>query len=271
MRVLVLALLVFASCAEPEPVQDPLDYLRVGIDPSAEADEVIVDLQRAGYTLGRKVVGARYAAFDAVRGADSTVRILTARGPSFALETPDVRTPRRVRVALAPDPWPDFDGDGEREVVVESREFGRICLLLLEVGAEGFVARAFAADRSWGDAPCVLALFERPARLRLEVRLPGGESPEARVVLPLREVAGDWVIDRTPEGREHWDAEVQGRRRARGEALDAGLVSVVERIDAELAWIDHLRTLPGGDAGDGGGVPAGDPVLEPAGDGEEAR
>ncbi|MEM7138720.1 MAG: hypothetical protein AAF500_19240 [Myxococcota bacterium] len=271
MRVFVLALLAFASCAEPEPVQDPLDYLRVGIDPSAEANEVIVDLQRAGYTLGRKVVGTRYAAFGAARGADSTVRILTSRGPSFVLETPDVRTPRRVRVALAPDPWPDFDDDGEPEVVVESREFGRTCLLLLEVGTEGFVARAFAADRSWGDAPCVLALFERPARLRLEVRVPGARSKDGRVVIPLREVGGDWVIDRTREGTEYWDAEVQGRHRARAEALDGGLVSVVERIDAELAWIDHIRALPEGGEASEAGVPAGDPVLEPAGDGEEAR
>ena len=51
---------------EAEPVQDPLDYLRIGVDPSAEADALINDLRAHGFEIGRRIDEADFVAFDAV-------------------------------------------------------------------------------------------------------------------------------------------------------------------------------------------------------------
>ena len=268
MRWLLAVCLCLIACAKPEPVQDPLDYLRIGVDPHAEGLAVMRDLERDGYGIDRRIDEARYFAFGATRGPDSTIRIITARGPALSLQTPDVREPHRARVALAPDPRPDFDRDGQRDIVVAIRELDRTCLAWMQVDEEGFVSAVFRPQTDWGDAPCVIDIDPTWPRLLLEVSVPDMSSPNARVRIPIRAALRGWMVDDLRSAQSRWEREIQFRGIALIAAESASDLAVIERLRAELAWIEHLRgTEEPADAG----VPETEPVLEAAGDGEEAR
>ena len=268
MRWLLVVCFGLVACAKPEPVQDPLGYLRVGVDPSAEGLAVLRDLESDGYQIGRRIEESRYFAFDAAYGPDSTVRIVTARGAALSLQTPDVREPHRARVALALDPRPDFDRDGERDIVITIRERDRTCLAWVQVDAQGFVSAVFRPHAEWGDAPCVIEIDPSWPRLLLEVSVPDPPMPNARARIPVQAAARGWMIDDSPSAQSRWEREIQHRETALTAAESAADPSVVERLRAELAWIEHLRpTEESADAG----VPETEPVLEAAGDGEEAR
>lgn len=269
MRRWVSISIVVAACATPEPpAQDPLDYLRVGVNHEAEADAVIADLELHGFTVGRKVVEARYTAFDATRGPDSTVRVVTRRGPSFSAQTPDVRAPRRVRLALAPDPRPDVDEDGVRDIIIAAQEMQRTCLVWLQVGEEGFVTSVFQPDPRWGDLPCVLDLDPQAKRVWLEVIVPRSTTTTARVIVPVRRESRGWVLDEGAAAQAHWAREVDRRNAVRAAATDDALRA---RMDAELAWIDQLRSKSDAAEASEGAMPEASPMLEAADDGEEAR
>jgi hypothetical protein len=246
------------GCAKPEPVQDPLDYLRIGVDPGQEAIAVIEDLRRHGYTIGRRLEEPGYVAFDAANGLDSTVRVVTTRGPSLSLHVPDVRWPERQWVELAPNPRPDFDRDGRHDVVVAIRERERTCLAWVQVNLDGFVAEVFRSNREWGDSPCVIEVDPNWPRLLLEVSVPDAMSPDARVRVPVRATARSWTLDDSPSAIVHWDRQIERRKQALEEATKRGDVLSSDRLSSELDWLEQLRK-------------AKEPVLEPAGDGEEAR
>jgi len=246
------------GCAKSEPVQDPLDYLRIGVDPQEESIAVIEDLRRHGYTIGRRIEEPGYVAFDAVNGAYSTVRVVTTRGPSLSLQVPDVRWPERRWLELAPDPRPDFDRDGRRDVVVAIRERTRTCLAWVQVNLDGFVAEVFRSNRDWGESPCVIEVDPNWPRLLLEVSVPGATSAEARVRVPVRATARSWVLDDSPSAVVHWDRQIERRKQALEEANKRGDARSSDRLESELDWLEQLRK-------------AKEPVLEPAGDGEEAR
>lgn len=264
----IITILWAACTAFEEPAQDPLDYLRVGVSPSAEADAVIADLERHGFVVGRKFVEPRYTAFDATRGPDSTVRIVTRRGSSFAAQTPDVRAPRRIRLSLSTDPRPDFDEDGVPDIVVQSRELERTCLVWLQVADEGFVTTVFRPEPAWGDLPCVIDLEPDAKRLWLEVTVPGSASATSRVVLPVRGDPDGWTLDDRAQAEAHWAREIDRRRALRAATNDQ---AVVARIDAELAWIHYLRAGSDDDQRSEGVVHDTTPMLEAPEDGQEAR
>jgi len=246
------------GCAKPEPVQDPLDYLRIGVDPREEAIAIIEDLRRHGYTIGGQIEEPGYVAFDAVNGLESTVRVVTTRGPSLSLQVPDVRWPERRWLKLAPDPRPDFDRDGRHDVVVAIREQGRTCLAWVQVNLDGFVAEVFRSNREWGDSPCVIEVDPNWPRLLLEVSVPDATSADARVRVPVRAIARGWALDDSPSAIVHWDRQIEGRKQALEEAKKRGDARSSDRLKSELDWLERLRK-------------AKEPVLEPAGDGEEAR
>lgn len=256
------------ACAKPELVQDPLEYLRIGVDPHAEGLAVIHALESDGYQIGRRIEEPRYFAFDAALAPDSTVRILTTRGPALSLQTPDVRAPHRARVALAPDPRPDFDRDGERDIVMVIGELDRNCLAWVQVDAEGFVSAVFRAPTEWGDAPCVVEIDPSWPRLLLEVSVPQASVPNARVRIPIQAAARGWVIDDSPSAQDRWSHEIDQRETALAAAQSGAEPSAIERLRTELTWIEHLRPT---DEPTDAGVPEAEPVLEAAGDGEEAR
>lgn len=258
MRGLILSCACLLACAQPEPVQDPLDYLRVGVDPVAEADAIIEDLRAHGFQIGRRIDERDFVAFDAVRGPDSTVRVVTSRGTAFLIQVPDVRWPRRLWVELGPEPRPDFDRDGRHDVVVAMRERDRTCLGWAQVDVDGFVSEVFRPQSVWGDAPCVLEIDPAWPRLVLEVSVPDPSVPDARVRFPVSATGRNWAPDDSPSGRARWDREIEQRTEALEKAEAGGDLATVEQLRAEVAWLEQLRKGK-------------EPVLEPAGDGEEAR
>jgi hypothetical protein len=255
-RCLIFGCIFLLACATKEPVQDPLDYLRVGVDPRVEATAIIDDLRRHGFQVGRRIDEPGYVAFDAASGGDATVRVVTSRGVALSMATPDARWPERLWVELAPDPRPDFDGDDQRDVVVAMRERDRTCFAWAELSDEGFASEVFRPRVEWGESPCVLEIGSSWRHLVLEVSVPGASG--ARVRLPVRAEARTWVIDDSAAAKPYWDQEITRRRQAlEARELEGDSVSVA-RLRAELAWLEQLRN-------------AREPVLEPADDGEEAR
>lgn len=257
MRSLLVACVVLIGCAKQDPVQDPLDYLRIGVDPREEAIAIIEDLRKHGYTIGRRIEEPHYVAFDAASGPDSTVRVVTTRGPSLALQVPDVRWPERLWVKLAPDPRPDFDRDGRRDVVVAVREPERTCLAWVQVTLDGFITEVFRSNPDWGDFPCVIEVDPNWPRVLLEVSVPGATARDARVRVPVRASARSWALDDSPSAIVHWDGQIEQREQALEEAKKRGDAQSSGRLESELEWLEQLRK-------------AKERVLEPAGDGEEA-
>ena len=258
MRRLILCCACLVACAQSEPVQDPLDYLRIGVDPRAEADATIEDLRAHGFEIGRRIDERDFVAFDAARGPDSTVRVMTSRGPSLSIQVPDVRWTERLWVELAPDPRPDFDRDGRRDVVVAIKESERTCLAWAQVDLDGYASEVFRPRSEWGESPCVLEIDASWPRLLLEVSVPDSPVPDARVQFPVKANARSWVLDDSPSASLRWDQELERRKQAREEAELRGDLLTARRLEAELAWLGRLRK-------------AEEPVLEPSADGEEAR
>lgn len=257
MRCLALSCAWLIACGRPEPIQDPLDYLRVGVDPTEEANAVIADLRAHGFEIGHRIDERAYVAFDAVRGPDSTVRVVTSRGPSLSIQVPDVRWPDRLWVELASDLRPDFDHDGQHDVVVSIRERERICMAWAQVDARGFVVEVFRPQEDWGEAPCVLEIDAEWQRLLLEVSVPTG-PPNARVRLPIAAKAQGWMLDDSPSASVRWDGEIESREQQLDEARARRDLTTLERLQAELAWLERLRK-------------AKPPMLEAPEDGEQAR
>ena len=258
MRYLILCCACLVACAQPKPVQDPLDYLRIGVNPRAEADAIITDLRADGFEIGQRIDERDFVAFDAVAGPDSTVRVVTSRGPSLSIQVPDARWPERIWVELAAGPRPDFDRDGQHDVVVSIRERERTCLAWARVDAQGYVSEVFRPRADWGESPCVVEIDASWPRLLLEVSVPDSPVPDARVQLSIKANARTWVLDNSPSASARWDQEVERRKQALEEANSRGELLPSRRLEAELAWLDHLRK-------------AKPPVLEATGDGEEAR
>ncbi|MBW2405659.1 MAG: hypothetical protein JRF42_18200 [Deltaproteobacteria bacterium] len=258
MRCLILCCACLVACAQPAPVQDPLDYLRLGVDPGAEADAVIEDLRQHGFEIGRRIDERDFVAFDAARGTESTVRVVTSRGPSLSILVPDARWPERRWVEIGPDPRPDFDRDGQRDVVVTIRERGRTCLAWAQVDAHGYASEVFRPRIEWGESPCVIEIDVSWPRLLLEVSVPNAPMLDARVRIPIKASARRWVLDPSPSATARWDQEVERRKQALEEAETRGDIPAARRLETELGWLDRLRK-------------AEPPVLEPTGDGEEAR
>jgi hypothetical protein len=216
------------------------------------------DLRAHGFTIGRVIDEGSYVAFDASDGEESSVRVVTSRGPALSIQVPDVRWPERLSVALASVPRPDFDGDGHRDVVVSIRERDRACLAWIEVSASGFVSEVFRPRESWGSWPCVIEIDPTHHSVLLEVSVLDAPSPKARVRIAVAAQGGAWVIDRSAAGDARFDHEIALRQRVLQNARAGGDLAAAERVAAELDWLDQLRK-------------AGEPVLEPAEHDEEAR
>jgi len=257
-RRFVLSCICLVACSQPKPAQDPLDYLRVGVDPRAEAQAVIDDLRAHRFEIGRRIEEGDFVAFDAVRGAESTVRIVTSRGPSLSIHVPDLRWPERLGVHLGPDPRPDFDRDGRHDVVIAIRERERTCLAWVQVDLDGFVSDVFRPLPDWGDRPCVIEVDPSWPRVLLEVSVPGDRSDEARVRFPVKATARSWALDDSPSAAPQWEREIQRRKQGIEEAEAGGDVRLAGRLQTEVAWLEQLRNEK-------------TPVLEAQGDGEEAR
>jgi len=98
--------------------------------------------------------------------------------------------------------------------------------------------------------------------------VPDPPTGNARVSILVRASVRDWEIDDSPSAQRRWEREIQRRETALVAAESAADSVTVERLRAELAWIERLRRS---EESVDAGVLEMEPVLEAAGDGEEAR
>jgi len=165
-RRLLLPVALAASCtalgcigARQRP--DPLDRIRVGVDPVAESLEVVRALERGGWVLESRVAGRTFVALVLVRsegpeteGPETAVRIVTRRGTALAVDSAEAAL-RLVEPPVAPPH--DLDGDGLEEILLGRQDAtqGRLCLRTLTVGREGALSVAEEVLPSLGDDACV--------------------------------------------------------------------------------------------------------------------
>ena len=131
---------VFAGCgaSAPPPALDYDRFLRVGVEPAAEADAIEAHLARAGYEPSGRVDAEGWSALAAHRpDGVSVARVVTTRGVVIAIEAQPEEGLLRVDRATAAR---DADHDGTLDVVIERAEAERVCLLIAAMSAEGGAA-----------------------------------------------------------------------------------------------------------------------------------
>lgn len=239
-RVLTSCVVVAAhvlGCGGPRaPVAYPVDAIRVGVDPRAEADAVAQGLASAGFSVTDRVDLPRVTVLGLERAspAATAVRVVTSRGVAwFADGAPDGELVAVTLLAHAPGAHaPDLDGDGEPEVVVLGRAAGdsRACAVMLRVTRDGAVTPIRVDTSALGPGVCVEDVDDVDGDGRAEAiavaRFPDaarGEPPT--VAFPLA-LGGDGVahVCRCPA---YW-ADVRQR-------LDAELASAHAAADADAA------------------------------------
>ena len=229
------------GCNKSQPAPDPLQYLRVGVDPHEEGEAAASAMAASGFTIEQETRGERYYAFDAWRAGESEARVITERGTVLALRAPDLRDLRRQRVALKPGAELDFDGDGERDIVVALIESERSCLAWVQVDAQGFVSEPFLSRAEWGESPCVREIRDGGRIILLEVSVPECGAPDARVQMLVGRVGSRWRLLETPEAEALWSEGRVRREAALPQARERGDISELARLGCELGWMDQLR------------------------------
>ncbi len=240
LRWLLVVCVGIVGCST-QPAPDPLQYLRVGVDPHVQGERAVSAMEASGFTVEVKLVGDRYYAFDAWRAGESEVRVITARGTALAVQAPDLRALRRQRVALQPRAQLDFDGDGELDILVALIEEQRRCLAWVQVDSQGFVSEVFLSQADWGESPCVRDIRDGGRIILLEVAVPECGAPDARVQMIVGKVGSRWRLLQTPEAEAFWSAGRDRREAALEQARERGDVTELARLGCEIGWIDGLR------------------------------
>lgn len=215
MRALPIAGLVVVAIAgcggsSQGPYFDDARFLRFGVDPFQEADDLARQFEDAGGRVALKVRGQYFSAFGVVdaRGRPSAVRVVTLRGVVLARDSQEAGPLQDALVyRLLPSPiadTQDMDGDGFEEVLVERWEgaLGHGCIELHRVRDVGFVDPVPLPERALGEPACVEAARDvdgdGKAELLLMVRMltlgrAGARAPELPLVL--------WPVDHRFEVR----------------------------------------------------------------------
>ncbi|MCB9618758.1 MAG: hypothetical protein H6724_04810 [Sandaracinus sp.] len=228
-------------------------HLRVGLDPSAEADAIEERLIEDGFVRAARV-DAPNAVGLAMRdeGGRSVLRIVTRRGVVLAVAAPtEALTRSEVGLVEAPA---DLDGDGHVELIAAATDAAteRRCLALVRVLEDGGLAEVTPELRALGGEPCLEALSDLDADGRFEVvavtrfgALAWGSAPRVPVVfVPFPNEATEGAVpgarwqalsgDRATRFFQRERAEREAAlRTARGEANVAGAY----RLGVELAAI----------------------------------
>lgn len=253
LRWLLVVCLGIVGCSRAEPAPDPLQYLRVGVDPHTQGERAASAMEARGFTVEVKIVGDRYYAFDAWRAGESEVRVITERGTALAVQAPDLRALRRQRVALKPRAELDFDGDGELDILVALIEEQRRCLAWVQVDSQGFVSEVFLSRAEWGESPCVRDIRDGGRIILLEVSVPECGAPDARVRMLVGRVGSRWRLLQTPEAEALWAEERARRELALERAREREDISELARLGCEIGWMDALRGRGPAEAGPGEG------------------
>jgi hypothetical protein len=236
-----------AGCgaASGSRLPDYSEWLRVGVDPAAEASALTRVLEGAGYRIERRIDTSAWIAIEARRDERRAIRVVTARGTALALDSHEDHglALRHGEIELVP-PAIDLDGDGRDEIVVGARAGDRLCLLPFRADDEGGIAPEAPDVSRLGDDVCVESFRD----------VGGDARPEGIAVVRARRVARETMptveapLARDPSGGLRagpppvaWLAAERARRSAE---LDRALRSpdpeAVYRVAIELALLARI-------------------------------
>jgi hypothetical protein len=166
------------SCATAQPQSpffDDAAYLRFGVDPRAEADELVKDYAGRSERLALRIMGHDFTALGFMdrAGRATRARIVTLRGIALALD-PESSAPLQpsAHYALLSPPLPDTqdaDRDGFEEVFIEKRMPERTCLLVYRVRDVGSVDPLETRLRAFGREHCANAVSDSDGDGRVEL------------------------------------------------------------------------------------------------------
>jgi len=235
-RVFALTFALLAACApDPQPLQDPLDYLRVGADFEAEANSFAEQVQADGWTVERVQRGRTFAALQAREEERALVRVWSRRGLVVAIDAPAPEHWRRDVLLAPPTDATDLDGDGHEELVIGATDdaVGRTCFAIVRIDADGFAKEITPTYEELGGDGCVEGFEPEPLRAIVVVRFPelaGRSIPQ--VAVPHAPVEGSWTAQSAPDF-------VERERAQRLRALASGELGA-HRAAVELAALAHL-------------------------------
>ncbi|MEC7524811.1 MAG: VCBS repeat-containing protein [Myxococcota bacterium] len=223
------------------------DWVRVGVDPRAEAEAIERALTDAGWSLATRREAPDFVALAFTRDEQRAIRLVTRRGVVLALDSHELDG-LRIRhglVSLPEPPREDLDGDGRPDLLIAREEADAPrCLAVVRVDEEGRAASLPIAGDALATGACASELVDVDGDGELEavvaLRWPElameGEVPAVEAPLVLS--SEGWRPDGLPA--THRDAELAPRlaalERARAE-LD---VPQAARLGVELAALAHL-------------------------------
>lgn len=245
----ILSLLLFASCGGGAPETPLLErWLRVGVDPHAEAEAVARTLEMGGYRVTQRAETEELVALAFVRDdGRRAIRVVTRIGVAVALdshETDGVRL-RHGAVRLVEPGALDADADGRTEIVVARDEGEDTCIAVVRIDEDGRPRAAPIDVEAFAPGRCASALEDVDGDERLEaivelewpeLALEFHEVPSLRVALPARE--GGWPVGPMPLAYE--EREREARLAALAEARARLDVAAASRLGVELAALASL-------------------------------
>jgi len=232
---LLFALL--SGCApDPQPVQDPLDYLRVGADFEGDANTFAEQVRSEGWSVERIQHGRTFAALQARDEERALVRVWSRRGLVVAIDAPAPEHWRRDVLLAPPTEATDLDGDGHEELVIGATDdaMGRTCFAIVRIDGEGYAKEVTPTYVDLGGDGCVEGFEAEPLRAVVVVRFPKLASrsvPQVPVPHGATE-SGEWIAQPAPDF-------VARERARRQRAHGAGELSP-HRAAVELAALAHL-------------------------------
>lgn len=238
------------SCGASLEAPDPLTFLRVGVDPAAEAQSLADALVEHGY-VASFVEGADFVAVVARRSSPpaTALRVVTWRGTALAVDAPDDSFPERRSVGVLAPPGDDFDldGDGHEELVVaiEDLRRGATCLALTRIFDDGRVVEVPMPSLALHRDACVERLANvlgdaRPEAL-VVARYPGLTTDAApTVAFPLVARAPGFAAPSAAALRPYLASEAERRREELAAAREASEQAVMVRLGVELAALGRI-------------------------------
>lgn len=251
-----------AGCASQprSPFFGDEQYLRFGVDPRAEADELIKAYAQQAEPLALRLVGQNFTALGFMErsGRATRARVVTLRGIALALD-PQTESPLQaaVRYALLAPPLPDShdaDGDGFEEVFVEERTSTGSCVRVYKVRDVGFVDQVPTQLRAFDRDYCVTGVddldHDGKAELSVRIELVDLDLPHPPTIRLLL-----WPDDQhgySPRGSGQQLANfVAAQQAAREIELDQAKsshdASTALRLAVELAALTQALGLPSRD------------------------
>ncbi len=254
LRFLVAIALCGALGCRPEPpAYDPLHYLAIGVDPTAEAEVERRALVQRGYRLEARVDGRGFVALGArsLASGTSAVRIVTRNGVVLGIDAPIRDRPTWRRVELLERPGGvDLDGDpdGHPEVLVRVDDSHRPapCIVVVRVrsASRGDAFEVPVDARAHGARACPEEIgdVDRDGNAELLVGhrpfvVQG--APVPRLLVPYVAHEGRFVAGSEALLRDLALAQIGAARQELALARGRGDRDEILRLACEIAWYER--------------------------------